>query len=91
MAEERPQYGAKRVGATHGNLSRVERGEVPYSQPLLEMLADIYQTDAASLIMRNPLDPQAVWSIWDQIEPEQRMHAADVLRTFIHKKTGTEG
>lgn len=91
LAEARPNYGSKRIGATHGNLSRIERGEVPYSQPLLEMLAEIYQTDPASLIMRNPKDPDAIWSIWDQIEPLQRMHATDVLRTFVHKKTGTVG
>ena len=87
LAEERPEPASKRIGATHGNLSRIERGKVPYSQPLLELLADIYATDAASLIMRNPTDREAVWSIWDQIEPTQRPHAEDVLRTFIHERS----
>lgn len=78
----------RRVGMTHGNLSRIERGLVPYNETLLDLLADIYQTDNASLIMRDPTDPEAIWSIWDQVPKTERVHAADVLRTFIHKKSG---
>lgn len=92
LSEQRPQIpGVERIGITRGNLSRIERGEVPYSQPLLELLAEIYQTDAASLIMRNPKDPLAIWSIWDQISPQERVHATDVLLTFVQRRTGTQG
>jgi transcriptional regulator with XRE-family HTH domain len=75
----------RRIGATHGNLSRIERGLVPYNELLLELLAETYQTDKASLLMRNPEDPSGIWSIWDQIPATERDHAAEVLRTFVPK------
>lgn len=80
---------AERVGITHGNLSRIERGLRPYGQPLLEALAEELRTDPASLLMRNPLDPEGLWSIWDQIPPTERPRAIEVLRAFT--RTGTDG
>ncbi len=75
----------KKLGATHGNLSRIERGEVPYNQTLLEILAVVYKSDAGSLIERSPKDPAGIQTTWDQIPTERRSLAADVLRSFIRK------
>lgn len=77
---------AERVGTTHATLSRVERGKVPYSQPLLEALADALGTTPASLIMRDPSVSNGIWDIWEQIPTQNRDQAAKVLETF--KKTG---
>lgn len=52
---------------THATLSRIERGLLPYNQLLLEILADIYGTSPASLLMRDPSTPDAPWSLADQI------------------------
>jgi transcriptional regulator with XRE-family HTH domain len=75
-------------GFTHSQLSRIERGEQPYSQAILEAAADAYGTDPASLLMRNPQDPDGIWSIWDQAKTgEQRRIIVDLAKTVV--KTGT--
>lgn len=78
---------ADRVGTTHATLSRVERGITPYSQPLLEAIAEALGTDPASLLMRNPDDPEGIWSVWDQAKPGERQMIVDIAKTVI--KTGT--
>lgn len=47
-------------------LSRIERREGPYSQPILEALAYSLQCDPADLLMRKP--DAAIWSIIDSLE-----------------------
>lgn len=78
----------RKIGVSYSTLSRIERGDVPYNQNLLELLAEAYNTDPASLIMRDPSDPEGIWSIYDQIPQEQRPVAMKVLSGF---KTGTDG
>ena len=69
-----------------GQLSRVERGEQPYAQDLLEALATIYRCEPADLIMRDPEASEAIWSIWDQLQPVQRLQLVEIGQTL--KKTG---
>lgn len=64
---------------TKTSLSRIERGLQPYSQPILEALADVLETEPASLLMRDPTQPEAIWSIWDRIEPPKRNDALRIL------------
>lgn len=74
---------------THASLSRIERGLQPYNQVLLEILAEVYQTDMASLLMRDPTDPDGLWSIHDQLKPVERVQLVEIAKTI--KRTGTEG
>jgi len=67
-------------------LSRVERGETGYSQDLLEALATIYRCEPADLIMRDPAASEAIWSIWDQLQPVQRLQLVEIGQTL--KKVG---
>lgn len=69
----------KRLGLSQSNISRVESGKIPYNQDLLEILAEVYSTDPASLIMRNPADPDGLWSIYDQIPETERATALKVV------------
>jgi transcriptional regulator with XRE-family HTH domain len=78
---------ADRIGITHASLSRVERGLQPYSQPMLEALAEALATDTASLLMRDPSDPDGIWSIWDHATPAERRMIVDIAKTIT--KTGT--
>ena len=83
---------AERVGAliggfTHASLSRIERGLQGYTQPVLEAIAEALSTDATSLLMRDPTDPEGIWSIWDNAKPGERRMIVDIARTVI--KTGT--
>lgn len=78
-----------RIGLSQPNLSRIETGKTPYNQTLLEVLAEVYQTDIPSLIMRNPEEPESIWSIYDQLPASEKPVALKVLRGL--KKTGTDG
>lgn len=78
---------AERLEMTPSHLSMLERGERGYTQETLEAVADALQTDVASLLMRDPTDPDAIWSVWDQAKPGQRRQIVEVAKTLI--KTGT--
>lgn len=79
------------IAITKTSLSRIELGKQPYSQPILEALADVLETDPASLLMRDPTGPDAIWSIWDRISPPKRNDALrilDALADPAKKKSG---
>lgn len=80
---------ARAISMTHATLSRIERGKLPYNQPLLEILAEIYGTEPASLIMRDPSANEPIWSLWDALSPPARQQAFAVIEAL--KKTGTDG
>lgn len=75
-------------GMTHASLSRIERGLQPYSQPIIEALADeLTGGDVASLLTRDPSEPSAIWSIWERAKPGERKMIVDIAKTIV--KTGT--
>jgi transcriptional regulator with XRE-family HTH domain len=72
-------------GFTHASLSRIERGLQPYSQPVLEALADALGTDAASLLTRDPNEAEGLWTLWDQARPGERKLIVDLAKTIIKR------
>lgn len=78
---------ANRLGMTQSHLSMLENGKRGYTQETLEAIADSLGTDVASLIMRNPLDGDAIWSIWENAKPGERRMIVDIAKTVT--KTGT--
>lgn len=74
---------------THGQLSRIERGEQPYNQALLETLADLYACAVPDLLMRDPSEPTNIWSLWDRAKPGERRVIQATVEAIL--KTGTEG
>lgn len=74
------------IGMSHASLSRIETGDQPYSQAVLEAVADRLSTDVASLLMRDPLEPDAIWSLWERAKPGERRMILDIARTIV--KTG---
>lgn len=77
------------ISMTHATLSRIERGKLPYNQYLLELLSEIYKTDEASLIMRDPSEADALWSIYESLRPTERQQAVEIIKAL--KRTGTAG
>lgn len=61
----------------------MENGKQPYNQYVLEALAQVLGTDAGSLIMRNPLDPDAIWSIWDRANIGERQQIVKVAEALV--------
>ena len=68
---------------SHGNLSKIERGLVPYNQELLEALADLYDCDPVDLLIRDPSEPTNIWSIWDRALPAQRRQIVEIAETLL--------
>jgi len=79
---------AGRLDMSASHFSMLERGQRGYTQETLEAIAEALQTDAASLIMRNPQDNDAIWSIWDHAKQAERQMITDIARTIV--KTGTK-
>lgn len=77
------------VGISHAQLGRIERRLQKYNQALLEALAELYQTDPASLLIRNPKSPEGMWSLWDQAKEGQRQEIEKYAEFVIKSRTGT--
>ncbi|OAF05436.1 hypothetical protein AYJ54_00590 [Bradyrhizobium centrolobii] len=80
---------AERLETSVASISRIESGTQPYTQDTLEALADALSTDPASLLMRDPSNPEAIWSIWDQAKQGERQLIEELARSVV--KTGTKG
>lgn len=74
---------AQMVPMDKSNLSKVERGILPYNQEMLERLADSLMTDPASLLMRDPSKNDAIWSLWDQASPGDRAQIESVVAALV--------
>lgn len=79
---------AERIGIEQPTLSRLERGISPYSQDFLEKAAYAYMCEPADLLMRNPLDEDAVWTVADHLRtatPSQQEQALAVIAALLKK------
>ena len=79
---------AEMVEMTGASLSRIERGLQPYNQEVLERIADSLMTDPASLLMRDPSAPEAIWSIWDRAHEGEREQIIAVASVLTARKSG---
>lgn len=60
---------------SHASISRIETGKQAYTQPVLEAIAEALSCTPADLLMRNPLDRDAPWSIYETLrkaDPDTR-------------------
>jgi transcriptional regulator with XRE-family HTH domain len=74
---------AEHLHMSHSQLSRIERGDQPYNQELLEALADLYMCDVVDLLIRDPSDPNGMWSVWDQATPAQRQQIVVIADALV--------
>ena len=72
----------ERIGKSKSNISEFENGVTRYNQDLLEALADVLMCEPADLIMRDPTQPDAIWSIWERIPETKRDDARRILETL---------
>jgi DNA-binding XRE family transcriptional regulator len=80
---------ADMIGSSKGYISDLERGERRYNQELLEGLAEALMCEPADLLMRDPSQPDGIWSIWDQLKPVEQAQVVEIAKTI--KRTGTNG
>lgn len=75
---------ADRVGMSVSSISQLETGKQGYTQATLEALADAMQCEPGDLLMRNPLETEAIWSIWDRLKPVLALAAGrGILRDVL--------
>lgn len=75
---------ADRVGMTGGNLSEIENGHTGYTQATLEALADALQCEAVDLLIRDPSDPEGLWSLWERAKPAERKQLLGIISGFLN-------
>lgn len=75
------------VDMTPSYLSMFERGMRGYTQNTLEALAVALQTDAPSLLARDPSHDDAIWPVWEKAKPSERQMIVNIAKTI----TGTDG
>lgn len=73
---------AERIGITKSYLSKIETGKKRYDQPFLEAAAEALSCEPADLIVRNPEDPEGIWSIWDNLDGAARAQVVEIAKTF---------
>lgn len=78
---------AEQLETSVASISRIESGTQPYTQDVLEALSRVLETDPASLLMRNPLiEPEAIWSIWDQAKKGERDLIEELARSVLKNR-----
>lgn len=70
-------------------ISQLERGSRQYTQELLELFAEALRCSPADLIIRDPTDPDGLWTIYDALSAPERRQVVEIAKTI--KRTGTEG
>lgn len=80
---------AERIGIDKSYLSKIENFKKRYDQPFLEAAAEVLRCEPADLIVRDPSDPEGIWSLWDTLTGPQRVQVVEIAKTL--KRTGTEG
>jgi len=79
---------AERIGIDRSYLSNIETGRRRYDQPFLEAAAEALRCEPPDLIMRDPTEPDGLWTIWDQLAPVERRQLVEVAKAL--KRTGTD-
>jgi transcriptional regulator with XRE-family HTH domain len=80
---------AERAGLSKGYVSQLEIGTRQYTQELLETLALALRCSPADLIIRDPTQPESIWTLWDRLPEAQKPQAVAVIEAL--SKTGTNG
>ena len=74
---------ANAAGIEKSNLSKIERGLLPYGQEKLEKIAHALATDAASLLAREPSNSAAFWALWENASPRERAQIESVAKALL--------
>ena len=81
---------ADNVPMDKGNLSKVERGLLPYNQEMVERIAFIIGVEPASIIGRDPTKDGKVIDLVQRLNPAQ-LETAERILVAAFGRTGTGG
>lgn len=75
------------VDTTAASLSRIERGQQPYSQDILEAIAEALDRSVADLIENNPDIPEAqIFDLMSRLDDGEKRQAESVLRAMFGER-----
>lgn len=77
---------AEKVGMATGYYSDIEGGKRRYNQDHLEAFAEALNCDISDIFVRDPTKPEAIWTIWQQLDQPAREQVVAIAETF--KKAG---
>lgn len=81
---------AERAGLTQGLISQLERNASDYTGETLAALANALGCEPVDLLIRNPMDVTAPWSIWETVrdmQPTEQVQALEVVKTLRRVNT----
>lgn len=73
---------AERTGLSQGMISQLETGRSDFTGNLLDLLAEALMCEPADLLVRNPADSEAPWSVWDTLDVPQQRLAVEMMKTL---------
>jgi transcriptional regulator with XRE-family HTH domain len=76
---------AERLGMDRSNLSKIENSKVPYSQELLEHAAEVYMCSVPDLLIRDPSQSEAIWSLWESAKEGERQQIIDLAKVILKR------
>jgi transcriptional regulator with XRE-family HTH domain len=77
------------VDISEGQLSRIENGRQEYRQDQLEAVAAALNCTPADLIIRDPTDPDGIWSVWEGLPQVERVRLVEMGKLL--RSTGAGG
>lgn len=67
-------------------LSRIERGQSPFTEDFLDVAAALYRTDRISLLTRKPGANDEMWALWGRAKPDQRATITEIVRSLMKSR-----
>ncbi|WP_052699660.1 helix-turn-helix domain-containing protein [Martelella endophytica] len=79
---------ASRIGVSASSVSQLENGKQGFTDSTLEAYAWALGCNPGDLLMRNPLEENAMWSIWEdamKADPARQQQIVDYARFLLGK------
>lgn len=82
---------AERIGIARSYLTKIERGDRRYDQHFLEAAAEALRCSPADLMVRDPTDPEGLWSVYDSLTVPERIRVVAIIKAMKGDTTGSNG
>lgn len=80
---------AERIGVSRSYLTKIERGDRRWDQPFMEAAAEALRVSVVDLLVRDPTEPESIWSIWEGLPIPDRPRAIRLLKAMQDDATGS--
>lgn len=77
---------ANALDLSRPQVTKLVNGKRHYTQGFLEAAAEYLETDPASLLMRDPTQPEAIWSLWDHASEGQKVEIRRFAEFTVKEK-----